>query len=176
MTVDRDVLYVDHEDVVTSVGSAAGIDRCLHLVRRDHGVPVAHQVARRLVVPAHRDGDQAQFVERPVPIDGDSRIHEVIDWMNTRLPDPMTVSTRSRRAHMAERHFTRRFRGVTGQSPIEWLIGRRVDTVLELLEAGDSPIDEIATAVGFANTVTYRHHFRTRLNTAPSDYRRAFRR
>ena len=176
VTVDPGVLYVDDGDIVTAAGSAAGIDVCLYLVRRDHGAGVANHVARRLVVPAHRDGGQAQFVERPVAVEGDTRIHEVIDWMNAGLANPMTVSTLAQRAHLSERHFTRRFREVTGQSPVEWLIGRRVDTSLELLEAGDSSIEEIAATVGFTNTVTYRHHFRARLNTAPSAYRRAFRR
>jgi AraC family transcriptional activator FtrA len=173
--VDPDVLYVDDGDILTSAGSAAGIDLCLHLVRRDHGAAVANHVARRLVVPAHRDGGQAQYVERPVAVHGDARIHEVIEWMTAGLARPMTVTTLARRASMSQRHFARRFRDVTGQSPVGWLIGQRIDTSLELLELGDGSIDEIAATVGFANAVTYRHHFRRRMNTAPSAYRRAFR-
>ncbi|MDQ1496408.1 MAG: AraC family transcriptional regulator, transcriptional activator FtrA [Actinomycetota bacterium] len=175
VTVDRDVLYIDDGDVLTSAGSAAGIDLCLHLVRRDHGAAIANHVARRLVVPAHRDGGQAQYVERPVAADGDTRIHEVIDWMGKRLGRPVTVSALARRASMSDRHFARRFREVTGQAPLAWLIGQRIDASLEQLERGDRSIDEIATSVGFANAITYRHHFRQRLKTAPSTYRRAFR-
>jgi AraC family transcriptional regulator, transcriptional activator FtrA len=173
--VDPDVLYVDDGDVLTSAGSAAGIDLCLHLIRRDHGAAVANHVARRLVVPAHRDGGQSQFIERPVAVDGDTRIHEVIGWMSGNLARPMSVRSLAARAHMSERHFARRFREVTGQSPVEYLIGLRVNTSLALLEADGGSIDEVASSVGFANAVTYRHHFRTRMHTAPSAYRRAFR-
>ena len=173
--VDRDVLYVDDGDVLTSAGSAAGIDMCLHLIRRDHGAAVANQVARRLVVPAHRDGGQAQFVERPVAVGNDARIHDVIAWMEHALTEPVTIAALARRAHLSERHFTRRFREVTGQSPLEWLLARRVDRSLELLERSAQSIDEIATVAGFANATTYRLHFRQRMNTTPSQYRRAFR-
>lgn len=174
--VDSDVLYVDDGDVLTSAGSAAGIDLCLHLIRRDHGAAVANQIARRLVVPAHRPGGQSQYIERPVAVSGDTRIHDVIEWMNSRLPAAMTTASLARRAHMSERHFSRRFRAVTGQSPIEYLLQARIAASLELLERGDQSIEAVAAAVGFANAVTYRHHFRLRMNTAPSDYRRAFRR
>ncbi|MDA8320155.1 MAG: helix-turn-helix domain-containing protein [Actinomycetota bacterium] len=174
--VDSDVLYVDEGDVLTSAGSAAGIDLCLHLIRRDHGAAVANQIARRLVVPAHRRGGQSQYIERPVAVSGDTRIHDVIEWMTHRLPAAMTTASLARHAHMSERHFTRRFREVTGQSPIEYLLQARIAASLELLERGDQSIEAVAAAVGFANAVTYRHHFRLRMNTAPSDYRRAFRR
>ncbi len=174
--VDRDVLYVDDGDVLTSAGSAAGIDLCLHLIRRDHGATVANQVARRLVVPAHRDGGQSQYVERPVAISHDARIHDVIGWLERSITQPVSIAALAGRAHLSERHFTRRFREVTGQSPLEWLLARRVDRSLELLERSDQSIDEIATVAGFANATTYRLHFRHRMNTTPSQYRRAFRR
>jgi AraC family transcriptional regulator, transcriptional activator FtrA len=174
--VDREVLYVDDGDVLTSAGSAAGIDLCLHLIRRDHGATVANQVARRLVVPAHRDGGQSQYVERPVAVGNDARIHDVIAWLERSLTEPVSIGALARRAHLSERHFTRRFREVTGQSPIEWLLARRVDRSLELLERSEQSIDEIATVAGFANATTYRLHFRHRMNTTPSQYRRAFRR
>jgi AraC family transcriptional activator FtrA len=146
------------------------------LIRRDHGAAVANQVARRLVVPAHRDGGQSQYVERPVAVGHDARIHDVIAGLEHSLTEPVTIGALARRAHLSERHFTRRFREVTGQSPIEWLLARRVDRSLELLERGDQSIDEIATVAGFANATTYRLHFRHRMNTTPSQYRRAFRR
>lgn len=173
--VDREVLYIDDGDVLTSAGSAAGIDLCLHLIRSDHGAAVANQVARRLVVPAHRDGGQSQYIERPVAVSEDSRIHAVVEWMQSQLHREMTVAALARRANMSERHFSRRFREVTGQSPGDFLIARRVAASLELLERGDGSVEEIASTVGFANPVTYRHHFKQRMGTAPTAYRRAFR-
>jgi AraC family transcriptional activator FtrA len=175
LTVNRDVLYTDEANLLTSAGSAAGIDLCLHLVRRDHGAAVANQVARRLVVPAHREGGQTQFIERPVAVDGETTVHDIIDWMDRNLSTPMTVTVLARRAHMSERHFTRRFREITGESPVHWLIGRRVDASLELLEHGATAIEDVARTIGFANAITYRHHFRSRMHTTPMAYRRAFR-
>jgi AraC family transcriptional regulator, transcriptional activator FtrA len=174
--VDHGVLYVDDDQVLTAAGSAAAIDMCLHLVRKDHGAAVANQVARRLVVPPHRDGGQAQFVESPVAADGDSRVHEAIAWAEGNLARPITVPDLARYAHLSERQFTRRFRQVTGASPMDWLTSRRVAASLALLEDGDDPIEHIASAVGFATAQTYRHHFRTRMKTTPNAYRRAFRR
>jgi AraC family transcriptional activator FtrA len=173
--VDSDVLYVDDGDILTSAGSAAGIDLCLHLVRRDHGAAIANAVARRLVVPPHRDGGQAQYVERPVAETDDSRIHDVIAWLEADLARRVTVGDLARRAHLSERQFTRRFRAVSGETPLDWLNGRRIAASLELLEAGDDPVEQIAARVGFATVVSYRHHFRLRMRTSPSDYRRAFR-
>jgi AraC family transcriptional activator FtrA len=173
--VNRDVLYVDDGDVLTSAGSAAGLDLCLHLIRRDHGAAVANQVARRLVVPAHREGGQAQYVERPVAVSGDDNVHQVIAWINAAVAAPTSVADLAARAALSERHFTRRFREITGQTPIAYLTDRRIDASLALLESGDQSIDQVATAVGFANPVTYRHHFRARMHTSPSAYRRAFR-
>lgn len=174
--VDRDVLYVDDGDLLTSAGSAAGIDLCLHLVRSDHGAAVANQVARRLVVPPHRDGGQAQYVEQPVPADDDARIHHVIGWLTAHLDRPVTVAALAARAHLSERQFARRFRRVTGESPIDWLTGQRIHASLPMLESGDDPVERVAASVGFANAVTFRHHFRTRMRTSPTAYRRAFRR
>lgn len=172
--VDPGVLYVDDDQVLTAAGSAAAIDMCLHLVRKDHGAAVANQVARRLVVPPHRDGGQAQFVESPVATEGDGRIHEVITWTGHHLNQVITVSDLAKRAHLSDRQFTRRFREVTGASPMDWLTGRRVAASLPLLEGGDDPIERIAAAVGFATAQTYRYHFRDRMKTTPLAYRRAF--
>ncbi len=173
--VDRDVLYVDDGHLLTSAGSAAGIDLCLHLVRKDHGAAVANQVARRLVMAPHREGGQAQYVVQPVAHDDDTRIHDVIAWLGDNLASQSTVAELAARAHLSERQFTRRFRDVTGESPHEWVIGQRIAASLPLLEAGDDPVDRIATSVGFLTAVTFRHHFRLRLQTSPSAYRRAFR-
>lgn len=173
--VDPGVLYVDDDRVLTAAGSAAAIDMCLHLVRKDHGAAIANQVARRLVVPPHRDGGQAQFVESPVAVDGDDLVHDVIAWAEHNLGQPISVSVLARRAHLSERQFTRRFRQITGASPMDWLTGRRVAASLALLESGDDPVEYIAATVGFATAQTYRYHFRARIKTTPIGYRRTFR-
>ena len=174
--VDPEVLYVDDDDrLLTAAGSAAAIDLCLHLVRKDHGAFVANQVARRLVVQPHRDGGQAQYMDQPVASDDDSRIHEVIGSLDADIAQPVAVADLAARAHLSTRQFSRRFHQVTGESPIEWLIGRRVAASLPLLESGDDSIDRVAGLVGFATVTTFRHHFRLRMHTSPTAYRRAFR-
>lgn len=173
--VDAGVLYVDDGQILTAAGSAAAIDMCLHLVRKDHGAAIANQVARRLVVPPHREGGQAQFVESPVAADGDSDIHSAIGWAESNLARSMSVSDLARFAHLSERQFNRRFRQVTGASPMDWLISRRIAASLAYLEQGDDPVEHVAIAVGFATAQTYRHHFRMRMKTTPQAYRRAFR-
>jgi AraC family transcriptional activator FtrA len=173
--VDPGVLYVDDDQVLTAAGSAAAIDMCLHLVRKDHGAVIANQVARRLVVPPHRDGGQAQFVESPVAVDGDGLVHDVIAWAEHNLGQPISIPVLARRAHLSERQFTRRFRQITGASPMDWLTGRRVAASLPLLEGGDDPVEHIAATVGFATAQTFRYHFRARKMTTPVGYRRAFR-
>jgi AraC family transcriptional activator FtrA len=176
VTVDPDVLYVDDDRLLTAAGSAAAIDLCLHLVRKDHGAAIANQVARRLVVPPHRDGGQAQFVEAPVAAEDDARIHDVIAWLTEDVARPVGVADLAARAHLSQRQFTRRFREVAGLSPMDWLIGQRIAASLPLLESGDDPVERIAGTVGFATAATFRHHFRSRLRTSPMTYRRAFRR
>ncbi|MER7889449.1 transcriptional regulator FtrA [Micromonospora sp. NPDC094482] len=174
--VDPDVLYLDEGDLLTSAGSAAGLDLCVHLVRRDHGAAIANAVARRLVIPPHRDGGQAQFVEAPVPADpDDDRIAGSIAWALARLAEPLTVARLAGQAHMSTRTYLRQFARATGTSPIRWLIGQRVRASLTLLETTDVPIEEIAGMVGFDSPVTYRHHFGRAMRTSPSAYRRAFR-
>lgn len=174
LKVEPDVLYVDEGAVLTSAGSAAGIDLCLHLVRRDHGPEVANQVARRLVVQPHRNGGQAQFVERPVPARPDSRLADLIASLEARLEEPFTVSAMATMAAMSERTFIRRFREATGQSPADWLIGARVDRARELLEAGAVSIEEVARLSGFGGPPTLRHHFRRKLGVSPGEYRSRF--
>jgi AraC family transcriptional activator FtrA len=174
--VDADVLYVDDGDVLTSAGSAAGLDLCLHIVRGDHGARVANAVARRLVVPPHRDGGQAQFIEAPVaPDPEDDRVAESMSWALAQLSRPLTVDTLARRAHMSTRTYLRRFRQCSGTSPMRWLISQRIQASLPMLEATATPIDQVATAVGFASPVTFRHHFARAMRTSPSAYRATFR-
>ncbi|MFI7518498.1 transcriptional regulator FtrA [Micromonospora globbae] len=174
--VDPDVLYIDDGDVLTSAGSAAGLDLCVHLVRRDHGASVANAVARRLVIPPHRDGGQAQFVEAPVTADpDDDRIARSIAWALAHLAEPLTVARLARQAHMSTRTYLRHFSRATGTSPIRWLVAQRVRASLALLETTEAPVEEVAAAVGFDSPVTYRHHFGRAMRTSPSAYRRAFR-
>jgi AraC family transcriptional activator FtrA len=174
IAVDPDVLYVDEGQVMTSAGSAAGLDLCLHLVRRDYGPDVANQVARRLVIPPHRDGGQAQFVERPVPKQAAGTLSKVIASMQRRLAEPQPVAELAALAAMSERSFMRRFKQATGATPADWLIAARVDRARELLEGTSMPVDAIADACGFGSATTLRHHFRRRLGTSPSAYKARF--
>jgi AraC family transcriptional activator FtrA len=173
--VDADVLYVDDGDVLTSAGSAAGLDLCLHLVRRDHGPSVANAVARRLVTPPHREGGQAQFIEAPMsPDPDDDRITQTMTWVLADLRQEITVETLARRAHMSTRTYLRHFARCTGTSPTRWLITQRIQASLPLLERTSASIEEIARTVGFASPITYRSHFARAMHTSPSAYRRAF--
>lgn len=172
--VDPDVLFVADGNVMTSAGSAAGIDLALHLVRADHGARVANAVARRLVVAPARDGGQAQFIEMPVAVPEDDRVQQIIEWVTRDPAQPLTVAAVAGRAHMSERTFTRRFRSVTGSSFYDWLIHLRLQASLPLLEAGTMSIDAVAGAVGFGDPNTFRRHFKARMLTTPSAYRRTF--
>jgi AraC family transcriptional activator FtrA len=174
--VNPDVLYVDHGDVLTSAGSAAGLDLCLHLVRADHGARIANMVARRLVVPPHREGGQAQFVEAAVaePAEDDA-IAQAMAWALEHLAEPITVAELARQAQRSERTFIRHFGRQTGTSPLRWVIVQRVMASLPLLEGTAAPIEEISAAVGFESPVTFRHHFSRAMHTSPSAYRRTFR-
>ncbi len=177
--VDAEVLYVDEGSIITSAGSAAGIDACMHLVRRDHGPTVAGLVARRLVVPPHRSGGQAQFIPRPhQPVDpssGDQApVARAMEWASARLDRPLTVDDLARAVDLSPRTFTRRFAEQVGTSPYRWLTGQRVERARDLLETTGLAVDEIATASGFATAATLRHHFGNELGTTPTAYRRSF--
>jgi AraC family transcriptional activator FtrA len=175
LTVNADVLYVDGDDVLTSAGSAAGIDLCLHLVRRDHGSAVANAVARRLVIPPHRDGGQAQLIDLPMPAHpADDPIARVMAWALERLDQPLDLATLAAHTHMSVRTFTRRFQRATGSTPGRWLIEQRVRASLALLEASEDSVETVAARVGFATAATYRHHFTAIMRTTPTAYRRAF--
>ncbi|MFI5833494.1 transcriptional regulator FtrA [Micromonospora sp. NPDC051300] len=174
--VDPDVLYVDDDGVLSSAGSAAGLDLCVHLIRTDFGPSVANAVARRLVIPPHRDGGQAQFIEAPVAVGhDDDRISRSMAWAMSNLDRPLTVGELARQAHMSTRTYLRHFKLASGTSPIRWLVAQRIQASLALLETTTAPIDEIAAATGFESAVTYRHHFARAMRTSPSAYRRAFR-
>jgi AraC family transcriptional activator FtrA len=174
--VRPDVLYVDAGDVLTSAGTAAGIDLALYLVRRDHGADVANAVARRMVVPPHRDGGQAQFVTRPVPEPDDcGHLGATLDWMVAHLHEPLTIVAMANHALLSPRTFARRFRAATGATPHDWLTARRVEHAQRLLEASELPIDQVAGACGLGSAANLRLHFRRLLGTSPTNYRRAFR-
>ncbi len=170
-----DVLYVDEGQILTSAGSAAGIDLCLHLIRRDFGPEAANKVARRLVIPPHRDGGQAQFIERAVPIVYESdRLGPLLDRMRTDLHKEHRISDLARQAGMSERTFLRRFSEATGTTPAKWLLMARLNEARDHLESSDISVEEIAARAGFGTTTNLRHHFREHLNTTPTAYRQTF--
>jgi len=174
--VDSDVLYVDDDPIFSSAGTAAGIDTCLYLLRREHGAAVANAVARDMVVPPHREGGQAQYVQVPVPaVDEGSRLREVLTWAQEHLDAPLSVDELAARALMSPRSFARHFRAATGCSPHAWLLAQRVALAQQLLEQSDLGVDEVARRSGFGAPTTLRHHFSLRMGTSPQAYRRTFR-
>src|SRR3954468_7380592 len=173
--VDPNVLYVDEGDVLTSAGVAAGIDLCLHLVRRDHGAEVAARVARRIVVGPHRAGGQAQFIERPLPAEGDGSREATRAWALERLDEPLDVRAMARHACVSERTFARRFRAETGTTPLQWMLVQRVLEARRLLEGTDLPVEVVADRAGFGSAASLRDHFARATATTPTAYRRAFR-
>jgi transcriptional regulator GlxA family with amidase domain len=175
VTVDPGVLYVDEGDVLTSAGVAAGIDLCLHLVRRDHGADVANAVARRIVAAPNRDGGQAQFVDTPLPPAEGRGLAPTRAWAAQRLREPLTVAAMARHAACSERTFARRFRAETGTTPLQWLLRQRVLHARRLLEATDLPVEDVAGHAGFGTAASLRSHFRRATATTPLAYRRTFR-
>jgi AraC family transcriptional regulator, transcriptional activator FtrA len=172
--VDPDVLYVDDGDILTSAGRAAGLDLCLHIIRRDLGAEVANRVARRFVIAPHREGGQAQFIVHPVRTEGDP-LTQVFDWARLHIDGEMSIDRLAAQAHMSRRTFIRRFEEATGNSPGAWIVQERVTQARGLLESTDLPVEQVATMTGFGTADTLRHHFRKRLRTTPNLYRAAFR-
>ncbi|MEU9233270.1 helix-turn-helix domain-containing protein [Streptomyces subrutilus] len=173
--VDPDVLYVDEGSVITAAGTASGIDACLHVVRQEQGAEVANTIARRMVVPPHRDGGQAQFVQRPLPRTACDTVGGVIGWMARHLEEEITVEQLAERAHMSPRTFARRFLQETGTTPYQWVLRQRVLLAQELLETTDETVDAIAGRCGFGTAAALRHHFLRTLDTTPNAFRRTFR-
>ncbi|MDQ0422244.1 AraC family transcriptional activator FtrA [Peteryoungia aggregata LMG 23059] len=174
--LDPDVLYVDEGQLLTAAGSAAGIDLCLHVIRRDFGAEAANSVARRLVVPPHREGGQAQFIVKPVPEAREGeRLGPLVDWLRQNLGRDLTLDELAARAGMSNRSFQRKFKALTGTAPGEWLLTERLRHACDLLERESRlSLDDIAAAAGFGTPATLRHHFRTRLATSPTAYRARF--
>jgi transcriptional regulator GlxA family with amidase domain len=173
--VKGDVLYVDTGSIITSAGSAAGLDACLHLIRNEFGAGVAATVARRMVVAAHRDGGQAQFIESPVPECTADTLQPLLEWMSAHLSDDLSVESLAARALMSPRTFARRFKAETGTTPYHWVTNQRVMLAEQLLENTDDTIERIAVQVGFSNATAFRHHFARLRGTTPQQYRRLFR-
>ncbi|TQJ06460.1 helix-turn-helix domain-containing protein [Kribbella jejuensis] len=173
--VDPDVLYTDNGTVLTAAGKAAAVDLCLHLVHLDHGATIANTVARRLVVPPHRTGGQAQFVSTPVQVSGDHSLTELLAWAQERLDQPLTVTDLARHANTSPRHLGRQFRSITGQTPLQWLLTQRVRRAQQLLESTDDGIEKVAAATGLGTATTLRRHFQRVVGVPPNAYRRSFR-
>ncbi|HLS76922.1 MAG TPA: helix-turn-helix domain-containing protein [Nocardia sp.] len=173
-TVDPDVLFVDEGDLITSAGTAAGIDACLHLVRREIGSAAANGIARRMVVPPQRDGGQRQFIERPVPECSSDNLGDILEWMTEHLDRPMTVDELAARAAMSTRTFARRFAAETGTTPVKWLTTQRILHAKHLLEDTPLGLEQIAARCGFGSAALLRHHFQRQIGLAPVEYRRRF--
>lgn len=171
---DPNVLYIDEDQIITSAGSAAGLDASLHLVRRDFGTAIANQLARRLVIQPHRDGGQAQFIERPIPTQSRDRIAIALQNMARNLHHEFHVSELAQMCAMSDRTFMRRFKQKTGITPVDWLSNARVDRARELLETTTSPIDIIASDCGLGSAANLRHHFRKKVGISPTEYRKRF--
>jgi AraC family transcriptional activator FtrA len=171
-----DVLYVDEGDVLTSAGSAAGIDLCLHLIRKDFGTMIANKVARRLVVSPHREGGQAQFIDKPIGEQANPWLSHLLDWVQLKLHERIMVRQLADEARMSKRTLTRRFAEATGTSPLEWIATLRVRRARDLLETTALSVEEVAEKCGFGSAPVLRHHFRERVKLSPNIYRYRFQR
>ena len=173
--LDSNALYVDDDRLITSAGTAAGIDCCLYLVRQRYGSVIANKLARRMVIPPYRDGGQAQFIERPVPISTqDTRINTLLDYLRNHLNQPHALDELAQYSKMSRRTFTRQFYKATGMSVGEWLIAERLHRSQELLESTSLPIDAIAAQAGFQSATSLRQHFKQRFDVTPGEWRKTF--
>lgn len=173
--ISCDVLYVDADPIITSAGTAAGIDACLHLVRKELGAAVANGIARRMVVAPHREGGQAQYIANPVPECTADTLAPLLLWLTEHLDDEFTVEQLAHRSHMSARTFARRFRAETGTTPHAWIKSQRLNRAEHLLETTDEPIERVASMSGFGSSSLLRHHFVKHRGATPQAYRRAFR-
>lgn len=175
LSVDPGVLYVDEGDILTGAGSAASIDLCLHVVRQDYGTEVATHLARQLVVPPQRDGDQAQYIEQPLPdLDSSHAFADTLTWVKGHLDDQVTVEDLAARSAMSPRTFARRFRAATGTTPYQWILRQRVQLAQRLLEVSDLSIEMVAQRSGFCTSGNLRKHFTRIIHTSPQAYRNKF--
>ena len=174
--VDPAVLYIDEGQVLTSAGSTAGLDLCLHLVRLDYGSEVANLLARRLVISPHRTGGQAQYVDTPIPSNEDDSLAPLLQWATANLDRPLTITELADRQYLTPRTLIRRFRDATGTSPLRWLLAQRLLKARALLESTDEPLARVAELCGLGGEANLRHHFAQNIGVPPGEYRRAFRR
>jgi AraC family transcriptional activator FtrA len=174
ITVEPNALYVDAGQILTSAGSAAGLDMLLHLVRRDYGAKIANLVAQRLVIPPHREGGQAQYLPRPIPSDERHRLSKLLDWVRAHLAKSHTLSALARRAAMSPRTLQRQFRETVGLAPYEWIVRERVALAKDFLQSSQQTLPRVAEAVGFKSQETFRRHFRRVAGLSPIAYRRQF--
>ncbi|MGM1029654.1 MAG: GlxA family transcriptional regulator [Actinomycetota bacterium] len=172
--LDPTVLYIDHGDVLTSAGTASGLDACLHVVRTRLGADAANRVARSLVIAPHREGGQAQYVDRPLPAHADQPIASVLQWALQHLDEPLPIDRLARHSRQSRRTFLREFRSSTGTTPAAWIRAQRLDAARRMLETTDASIDEVAASCGFGSAVTMRQSFAAAYGTTPSTYRRRF--
>ena len=178
--LDADVLYVEDGPLLTSAGTVAGIDCCLHLVRRQYGAEVANRIARRLVTPPHRQGGQAQYIDQPLPAGGprhagQARLAELLDWVRAHLAEPHSLDTLAARALLSRRTFTRQFKALTGSTVGAWLLSERLAFSQRLLESSDQPVEHIAPLAGFGSPAALRQHFQRAFGVSPSRWRQTFR-
>jgi AraC family transcriptional activator FtrA len=169
------VLYVDDGDVLTSSGTSAGLDLCLHLIYTDHGATIANALAKRLVAPAHRSGGQAQYIETPASDRPETSVAPLLDWIRAHLAEPLTIATLASQAKLAERTLIRQFHASTGSTPMKWVTAQRVLHARQLLETSALPVEQVATASGLGTPANFRRHFTAATGASPSAYRRAFR-
>ncbi|WP_036227639.1 helix-turn-helix domain-containing protein [Marmoricola sp. URHB0036] len=174
-SIDPDVLFVEDDRVITSAGTAAGIDACLHHVRCELGASVANLIARRMVVPPQRDGGQRQYIDLPVPNCSADSLTPLLTWMREHLAEDQPVRLLAKRAAMSERTFARRFAAETGTTPGKWLLAQRLHHARTLLESTDLAVETVASRAGFGSAALLRHHFGTAVGVAPAEYRRTFR-
>jgi len=172
--VDPDVLYVQDGRIITSAGTAAGLDACLHLLRQVLGAELTNRIARRMVVPPQRDGGQAQFIDKPLPQVASLSLAPVTDWMVQNLRDDLTVDQLAAKAHMSPRTFARRFKADFGATPAAWLARQRLIHAQRLLERTDLGLDRIAWESGFGSAAVLRQNFARTLGTTPTAYRATF--
>jgi len=175
VVLETDSLYVDEGNIMTSAGSSAGIDLCLHIVRKDYGVKIANSVAKRLVMHAHRQGGQRQFIEQPVPAENEShRLSSILDIIRSKLNENHSVQSLALRSGMSIRTFQRKFAALTGEPVGRWINQERLTRACALLETTKASIDDIAGAVGLSNVETLRYHFRQKFGVSPAQYRKRF--
>jgi AraC family transcriptional regulator, transcriptional activator FtrA len=172
--VDPAVLYIDEGQVLTSAGTTAGLDLCLHLVRTDYGSEVANLLARRLVISPHRTGGQAQYVDTPFPRNEGDNFAPLLQWATANLERPLTIAELAERQHLTPRTLIRRFRDATGTSPLKWLLAQRVQKARMMLESTDEPPARVAELCGLGGEANLRHHFARTVGIPPGEYRRAF--